>query len=52
MLQQYKQLHLLEAFKVARNKYFKLIYVIRKGYYQDEFTKYKGDSKALYKLNK
>ena len=46
----YKQLHQCEAFKVARNKYFKLIHVTRKGYYQGEFVKHKGDSKALYNL--
>ena len=48
--QKYKQLHQLEAFKFARNKYFRLIHVIRKGYYQEEFVKHKGDSKALYNL--
>ena len=46
----YKQLHQLKAFKVARNKYFRLIHVIKKGYYQDDFMKHKGDSKALYNL--
>ena len=46
----YKQLHQPEAFKVARNKYFRLIHVIRKGYYQEEFMKHKGDSKAFYNL--
>ena len=48
--QKYKQLHQLEPYKVARNKYFRLIHVIRKSYYQDEFVKHKGDSKALYNL--
>ena len=46
----YKQLQQLEAYKVARNKYFRLIHVIRKSHYQDEFVKHKGDSKALYNL--
>ena len=48
--QKYKQLHQLEAYKVARNKYFRLIQFIRKSYYQEEFVKHKGDSKALYNL--
>ena len=48
--QGYKQPHQLEAFKVARNKYFRLIHVIRKSCYQEEFVKHKGDSKALYNL--
>ena len=48
--QKYKQLHQLEAFKVARNKYYRLMHVIRKGYYKEEFMKHKGDSKALYNL--
>ena len=48
--QKYKQLHQLEAYKVARDKYFRQIHVIRKSYYQEEFVKHKGDSKALYNL--
>ena len=47
---EYKQLHQLEAYKVARNKYFRLIHAIRKSYYQEEFVKPIGDSKALYNL--
>ena len=46
----YKQLLQPEAYKVARNKYFRLIHAIRKSYYQEEFVKHKGDSKALYNL--
>ena len=48
--QKYKQLHQLEAFKVARNKYFRLIHAIRKSYYLEEFVKHKDDGKALYNL--
>ena len=43
-------LYQLETFKFAKNKYSRLIHVIRKGYYQGKFVKHKGDSKALYNL--
>ena len=48
--QKYKQPNQPETFKVVRNKYFRLIHAIRMRYYQEEFVKHKGNSKALYNL--
>ena len=46
----YKQEHQWLAFKTERDKYHKMIFVVRREYYKMEFHKLCGDTKQTYKL--
>ena len=46
----YKQEHQWLAFKTERDKYHKMIFVVRREYYKMEFHKLRGDTKQTYKL--
>ena len=46
----YRQNHRIEAFKMEKSKYMKMIHAVRSEFYHSKFKLHKGDSKELYKL--